>query len=399
MLNKFFKFLSGYVIISVYGKNSPRFLNICTRRGMRIYDTRPIKNGMEITLAKSDFMNIRPVAKKCRVRVKIKEKHGALHTARLYKRRYVFLIAIALCAAACAVSTRFIWLVEINGADESNIESITKTLDEIGVRRGALKSKLPEGMEIKRRIINGTDGVAWAWVYIDGAKARVEISEKIVPPEIIDKNEPCDIVAACDGVIQNMTVKEGEERVSVGDAVSAGDLLVAGTVSAYREGDAENYLLVHSIAEINAYTTRMASGDYKLYREIRTPTGRVKRRRVIDLFGKAVSIPFGELKFENYDRKENRRELNIPFFGYSGIALHTVEYSEVLVNRDEIPIETALDFAKNDLEEKISKGLTVGSILTDERLEYEQTDNETIRVTVKMNFTENIAAEVPLSVK
>ena len=39
-------------------------------------------------------------------------------------------------------------------------------------------------------------------------------------------------------------------------------------------------------------------------------------------------------------------------FGYTGIAFDTVKYTEVNVNKEPISIETAVEFAKNDLEEK-----------------------------------------------
>ena len=396
MLNKFFKFLRGYVIIDVYGKNSARFLNICIRRGIRVYSSEGIDGGLRLVISSRDFFALRPVARKCRVRVKIAQKHSLKHTAYLYRYRIPFLIAAAICIALCALMTRYIWLVEINGANERNIDSIIAVLDEIGVKSGAPKSALPEGQEMKRRIVEGADGVAWAWVYIEGAKARVEIYDSIIPPAVIDKSEPCDIVAATGGVIKKMTVKAGEEKVGVGDAVSAGDLLIAGTVSAYREGDAERYIMIHSLADIEAYTVHTAEGEYKLYYEARTPTGKKKRHAVLELFGKTFSLPFGEIKYEDYDRTEARHELNLPFFGYTGIALNTVEVSEVTVSREPIPTQTVLDIAKNELEEKIAKELTIGAELTDEAIEYEQIDNETIKVTLKMNFTENIAVQTPI---
>ncbi|MBQ6530460.1 MAG: sporulation protein YqfD [Clostridia bacterium] len=396
MLNKFFKFLRGYVIIDVCGKNSARFLNICIRRGIRVTHSIGIQNGIRLTLSARDFLLLRPIARKCRVRVRIKEKHSFKHTAHLYRYRIPFLIAIAVCIALGALMTRYIWLVEINGADERNIASITAVLDEIGVKSGALKSKLPEGQEMKRRIVEGADGVAWAWVYIEGAKARVEIYNSIIPPTVIDKSEPCDIVASTDGVIKKMNVKAGEEKVNIGDAVSAGDLLIAGTVSAYREGDSERYIMIHSLADIEAYTVHTAEGEYKLYYESRIPTGKKKRHSVLELFGKTFSLPFGEVKYEDYDRSEVRHELKLPFFGYTGIALNTVEVSEVTVSREPMPLETALDIAKNELEEKIAKELTIGAELTDEAFEYEQTDDETIKATLKMNFTENIAVQTPI---
>lgn len=52
---------------------------------------------------------------------------------------------------------------------------------------------------------------------------------------------------------------------------------------------------------------------------------------------------------------------------------------------------------KNDLEEKISNELLYGSTLTDEKVEYEKIDNETINVKLEMDFIQNIATSQPIS--
>lgn len=397
MFNKFFKFLRGYVIIRIYGKGAERFLNICLRRNINVWNTMPCENGIELAMACSDFFLIRGIVRKCRVKVYIKEKHGLRHLLHLYRKRYVFLAMIALCVILCALSTQFIWLVEINGVENSDVGSIIETLDELGIKSGALKRSLPDGMDIKREIINGTDNIAWAWVYIEGAKARVEIYEKIIPPNVVDKDTPCDIVAACDGVIKKMIVKSGEEKVREGDAVSAGDVIVSGKVATYKEGYPEEYIYVHSMADVEAYTSHKKSGEYKLYYESRIPTGKHKTLYSLEVFGKMFSLPQKEIQYEDYDTSEKRHELYIPFFGYTGIALDTIKYDEVSINHEPLSIETAVEFAKNDLEEKIAKELTQGSKLTDENIEYEKTDNETIKVTLEMNFIQNIATMQPMS--
>ena len=397
MFNKFFKFLRGYVIIRIYGKGAERFLNICLRRNINVWNTMPCENGIELAMACSDFFLIRGIVRKCRVEVCIKEKHGLRHLLHLYRKRYVFLAMVALCVILCAVSTQFIWLVEINGVENSDVGSIIETLDELGIKSGALKHSLPDGMDIKREIINGTDNIAWAWVYIEGAKARVEIYEKIIPPNVVDKDTPCDIVAACDGVIKKMIVKSGEEKVHEGDAVCAGDVIVSGKVATYKEGYPEEYIYVHSMADVESYTSHKKSGEYKLYYESRIPTGKHKTLYSLEVFGKMFSLPQKEIQYEDYDTSEKRHELYIPFFGYTGIALDTIKYDEVSINREPLSIETAVEFAKNDLEEKIAKELTQGSKLTDENIEYEKTDNETIKVTLEMNFIQNIATMQPMS--
>ena len=49
------------------------------------------------------------------------------------------------------------------------------------------------------------------------------------------------------------------------------------------------------------------------------------------------------------------------------------------------------------MEEKISNELLYGSILTDENVEYEKIDNETINVKLEMDFIQNIATSQPIS--
>lgn len=216
---------------------------------------------------------------------------------RLYRKRYLFLIGFALCIIFFAVSAQFIWVVEINGVENSDINGIISTLDSIGIKSGALKAKLPDGMESKAAIINNNDHIAWAWVYIEGAKARVEIYEQIIPPNILDKDTPCDIVAACDGIINHMVVKNGEEVLNDGDAVKTGDVIVSGKVATYKEGYPEEYIYVHSMADIMAYTTHSKNGDYKLYYESRVPTGKNRYMVSLEAFRKNVFIAFGQNEF------------------------------------------------------------------------------------------------------
>ena len=52
-----------------------------------------------------------------------------------------------------------------------------------------------------------------------------------------------------------MVVKNGEEILNDGDAVKTGDVIVSGKVATYKEGYPEEYIYVHSMADIMAYTT------------------------------------------------------------------------------------------------------------------------------------------------
>ena len=64
MFKKFFKFLYGYVIIKVYGKGAERFINICLRRNIDVWNIKPFDDGIEMCIYIKDFFHIRQVRKK-----------------------------------------------------------------------------------------------------------------------------------------------------------------------------------------------------------------------------------------------------------------------------------------------------------------------------------------------
>lgn len=397
MFNKLFKFLKGYVIIEIYGKNAERFINICLRRGITVFGTKPIENGrIQMCVLKKDFYRLVSVAGKTKTRVRIKRKRGLYNIIARYKKRKLFAAGFFAFLLFIAVSSQYIWVVEINGADSSDYDRIIAVLEENGVKSGAKKRDLPSLGEIKKDILLKNDDIAWAWVYIEGAKARVEINKKIIPSGIVDKSISSNISARCTGVIKNITVKGGEALLGKGDAVTPGEVIISGKVATYREGEPEKYIYTRAIGTVEAYTRHGAEGDYSLYYESRTPAGAAKSYYSLELFGKKIDL-FGNksISYEEFDKIENRHELSLPALGYTGIGMTSEKYVEMNVNREPISIETALETARTELEEKIAKELALGSKLQSSDISYEQVNEETIHVKLTMDFIENIGVDTP----
>ena len=394
MFNKFFKFLKGYVIIKLYGKETERFINICIRRGINIGRIKHCGGAFETAVPKSDFFLLRPIAYKTHTKVKILKKVGLYNAAARYRRRYALIFGVFLGAAFVYTASQFIWTVEINGTELSDYNDVAAALAESGVYPGARKKNIASGDEIKSRILSKNENIVCACAYIEGAKARVEVYEKIIPPAVVDRSAPCDIIAACDGYIKKVLVKNGEKLCREGDTVNAGDVLISGTVPVFKEGEEERYINVHAMGTIEAYTEHKASGTYGVYYEAKQYTGKSKRCIRLELFGKSFKI-FGNDKnlYEKSDRTEKRYEFKLPYIGYAGITVSNTLYEEYETHREPISLETALEFAKNDLEEKISKELLYDSRLIDTEFNYMYTDSETIKAELTMNFTEKIGTE------
>lgn len=397
MFNKFFKFLKGYVIIGLYGSDTERFINICIRRGINLGRIKRCGSTFETAVSVNDFFLLRPIAYKTHTSVRIIKKVGLRNAAARYGRRYALISGMLLGAAFIYISSQFVWTVEINGAELSDYDTVAAALAQSGIYAGARKKNIAPGEKIKANILRANENIAWAWAYIEGAKVRVEIHERIIPPLVIDRSEPCDVIAACDGYIKKATVKNGEQLCREGDTVSAGEVLVSGIVPVFKEGEEERYISVHASGEIEAYTEHRASGLYGVYYEAKQYTGKKRHCIRMELFGKNIKIFGGENNlYEVCDRTEKRHELKLPGIGYTGISLDSIVYEEYETHREPISTDTALEFARNDLEKKISGELLYDSQLVEKEFSYTFTGNETIKAELTMRFIEKIGTEQPI---
>lgn len=390
MLNSLFKFLKGYVIIEVYGRHAERFVNICIRRKIGVRGVKRQSDGSVIMrVRKSDFKKLRPIAYKTHTKVHIVSKRGFFDLRRRYKKRYGLTIGVLLCSVFILVAPRFIWTVEISGNEDVKTEAILQSLRELGIYRGAIKSRIPDSFEIKRQLIHKNPGLLWAWAYINGTKADVKVYEKTFPPMLVDRNEPCDVVAACDGYIEDIRVLNGEGKVKASNVVQAGEILISGKVAVFREGYPEKYRYVHARGDIRAYTERTKSGVYNLQYEHRIPTGRSESRIYLDLFGKRINLyRNAQCSYESYDEEER-------LYDFFGIAIGAMNYNEVYVEYEPMSIEGALQLARDELQQQIASELCKNAVLLDEDLQYEKISDKEIKVKLRMSFTEDIGVEVP----
>lgn len=395
MFKKIFKFLKGYVIITVMGKNPERFINMCLHNGYDISDAKPYNGGLRLSISVYDFMRIRRIAYKCGVRVRIAEKKGAVVSLKRNRGRFCFVLCGAAVCIFFLLIPQYIWCVEISGAYDADIAEIEAVLRDHGVYVGAPKKNIDDVSEIKSDALNRVEGINWAWLYIDGAKAEFMIQEYSRAPEVADKETPVDIIAACDGVVRSAVVKRGERHVNTGTTVMAGDLLISGKVAIFNEGYPENYIYVHSQGEIEADTFRRASGTFSDVETLRIKTGNSKKRFSLDIFGKRFDL-FRDIScgYNEFDTAVKTYDLSLPLIGYIGISFSVTDVSEVNVYENHLSSDEVLERAREQLEENICRKLTAGAVRTDQELVY-TVENGVYKVELRMYLRENIGIEVP----
>lgn len=394
MLKKIFKFPSGYVIIEIVGKNKEKFINMCLANNFLIWDVLPSNSGLVCKIADSDFKQIRRLVRKSDVKVTIVSKHGINHIIKKNRYRFMLPVAGVLVCIYFLIMPQYIWCVEIDGTKNADTEKIYQILSDMGVYVGAKKSNIQDLGDIKNAVIFGEEEVNWAWLYIEGAKARLLVQERTRPPEL-ESDEPQTIIASHDGFVRIAEVRRGERRVVAGDSVSKGDVLVSGKVAVFMEGYPEKYAYVNSDARIIADTVRNAKGTFDSSEILRIKTGNRKKRIGLELFGKEY-FPIGraESVFEDTDITVKNHDATLPIVGYLGFGINVYDVCEVNEVKNKLTEDEVLCRAKESLEEEIMKNVGIEAQKIDERLSYNK-DGDKYTVKLTMDLRENIGIKIP----
>lgn len=213
-------YIFGTVDITVEGFFIERFINICKTEKIILWSSKLEKGTiLKAKINKSDFKNIRHIAKKTSCRVNLERKNGLPFIMKKYRKRKYFAIATIVIAIFCFLLTRFIWNIEILGTENLSKEEVLSDLVKYGIQEGKLKSRM-DLEKIKNEMRLNRNDLAWIGIDIKGTNVIVTVVEAREEPKIIDENTPSNIVADKNGTISKMIVRHGTARVNVGDEVS-----------------------------------------------------------------------------------------------------------------------------------------------------------------------------------
>jgi similar to stage IV sporulation protein len=324
LIIKLWNYIQGYVIILVEGYFPEKFINLCIRKSIFLWDIDRQKSTRIIAkIGIKSFKNLRVISTKTHCKVKIQSKKGIPFLLFRYRKRRVFLAGGVFFICMVYFLSSFVWSVQIVGNKKVQTQVILKSLGQLGIKPGAYKSGVDREKVRSLMMINVKE-LAWINIDISGTKVIVKVVERVMPPKVIPKNIPCNIVAVKDGIIKELTVKEGTPMVEVGSTVKQGDLLVAGMV----ESSLKEIRYVHSMASVKARTWYEASAATTFLRKKIIKTGADSKKYSIKFFDKAVSI--GNIKPPYITYQLNKLNYLIPIWknAYLPIGVTVDQYFE-----------------------------------------------------------------------
>lgn len=297
LILRLWNYIRGYVIIRVQGLALERFINMCTVRDIYLWDVKRIDNTtLEAKISIRGFKDLRRIVKKLGCRVSIFKKHGYPFWIYKFKKRKMLLVGAFFCFLLLVFVSTFIFSIEITGNENIGKDEIISRLDILGFKPG-INRYFINLRKLENQLLLEIDQLAWVGVEIKGVRAKVEVVEKILLPDVIDKNIPCNIVAKKNGVIEKIIAKSGDAVVKKGDIVKEGDILISGIVQLEHTG---TNVLVHSSGDVYARTYYEATGNKSLTEIKKEKTGQKFVKKTLNLGNVELSRNKGKVPYEYY---------------------------------------------------------------------------------------------------
>ena len=389
LILRLWNYIRGYVIIIVEGYFLEKYINICTHRQLRLWNVKWQKNSKVLmNISIKDFKLLRPIARRTRCRVHIIKKKGLPFILNSYKNRKAFVIGSGICVIIFCIISSFVWDVSVTGNSKVSTEVLMGKLNENGIKLGALKYSINTDEIVENMMLELND-LARISISLRGTKIFVIVNERVKPPDLINKNLSCDLVALKDGVIFSIVAKEGLEMVKVGDTVTKGQMLLTGTIENMKNKEAMP-LMVHSMGIVKARTWYEASAqvEQKLVKAKRT--GLKKEMYSIGLFTKKVKLFHREISYNNSEHIEIIKKLTIGQNLVLPIEMIVDYYYEYELEQSEIDIDTARKIASEKAIALAQQQMPKNAEIVKKGISIVKNDNGTSTATVLVECVEDI---------
>ena len=222
----FFKYLKGYLCICVSGFSPERFMNLCSNRGILLWNIHKEQDLYYMCISIMGFYKLRPIVKKTKTKVAIIQRCGLPFLMSKILKRKIFLLGLFLAVFFWFWSSRFIWDIEVNGNFTITEDIIYDFLEKNNVYVGLKKNEL-DIENIEKGVRKEFYQITWTSAKLKGTKLLIEIkeNEKInIEQEQKTEDEetaPSDLAAEKDGKIVSMIVRTGVPQVKIGQGACA----------------------------------------------------------------------------------------------------------------------------------------------------------------------------------
>lgn len=307
--------MRGYVSVKVWGYSVERLLNLCGNHDVLVWDIEDHGDYHTMRMSVAGFFALKPLLKKTGTKAAVLGKYGLPFFVSKMCRRKLFVAGLICCILFWCLASRFIWDIRIEGNFALTEDVLMDYLEEKGVHTAMKKSAL-EIETLEQALREDYDLITWTSVQLRGTTLLIHIKENEMP--VYDNRNKAetergmDLVAEKEGVVTYIITRSGVPKVTCGDSVQKGDVLVSGAVPVYNEDTTvRRYQYVEADADITLSYTRNLSLEEEVAYEEKCYTGEEMEIPVAGTGEKEVALRFRKVPYDFYDTSEEKKQVQL----------------------------------------------------------------------------------------
>lgn len=234
------------------GDEPLRFFNLCRQQHIVLHNLQKETDGYRFSLSVTDFMKTGHIRHVAGVRLKVTGKKGFPFQMHRFFSRRAWCIAVFAVFFMLWTACGYIWDIRISGNQEYSTDSILKYLRDTAVFCGMKKSDA-DTKEIASGLRSTFPHLVWVSAEKKGTVLYIRMEEARQTEKANLPENDSSLYADHEGYITSLTVRKGIRKVSKGDYVYPGQLLISGEIPLYDDGQ-----------HIMDYTYCQADGDVVL---------------------------------------------------------------------------------------------------------------------------------------
>ena len=360
MIKKIINYTRGSVRVSIYGGFVERFLNICSQSDIRFWGVkRHGPDHIEASMPIEDYKRVRYAARRTACKLKIIQKKGVPFKVHRFLPRIGLWGGGLLCIVGIYLLSNCIWTISVSADDGITDLEVRQIAESYGIKAGVVRGKINEH-EIRTTALIEHDNLSFFSLNFAGSHCEIVARTREPIPEFVPDDQPCNIVADRDGVVEEMIATDGMKIKNKGQSVIAGDILISGVLTGMN-GDET---LVHATGEVTLRTWRKV--------EVMAPkgfygkefTGKERVRYSLVLGNMGIPLYFVEkIPFVCYDKKYEISHINL----YDNIRLPVGLMKERYLEYERAPLmrEPGEESLRQEAEEAFAKRYPDAEIVSD----------------------------------
>lgn len=331
--------IHNYIVIEISGWERERFVNLCCRRGITLYNCQCVKETIRARITRQDYFKTKEMRRKCHVHIKVLKKHDIEFLFARYRRNYSIIAGFATAFVLMFIASRFVWSIEFDGNYIYTDYAMLRFLNEHGISTGD-KVKNIDTESIEKAIKDELSQVTWVNVRIEGNILKVSIDESKAD-ELHSTTNDGNIISGYSGVIEYIITRSGTPKVTVGDEVSEGDILVENTLYVPDDYE-ENIQQFQTQAQADILIRTQLSWDNEInavYAD-KIYTGRKMTTYAISIDKYEISLGFPR-HLKEYDKVVNEGNIKIGNLIALPVSVQKITLNEYKENEAEYSEEEA----------------------------------------------------------